>query len=554
MNHEDDDFDLQLALALSQSLQTGHSSKEPAILSEQAAAFLTDAPLSILREQSKNDEKESRNTLKLVPNSVRTSGFQNTINTQSSSKTSQYIDPDAMREAPAKTDDSMFTNAVPVSKNRNGNSGGDKISSSSSSKLSPVASLSKARADRDIEASKQSQGSSILEALGAKVCAACKSSIVYGRYITIPGNGNYCYHPQCFRCNGCGEAIEGSFVPKGDPPTIYHNHCAIELFNPRCSVCSCSINGRFFRHPFFESEAYCTTHDGVASCFACNRKEPIKASGKESFSILPDGRSICPECSSTVIMDSAEAKAIFLKIVDFMQFSLGLSIPKEMREVPVLCVDIQSLNEHRDDNLHAKAGHSAGGGINNGSTNNTGSSSTVRGMTLSTQKEVRYFSPGAQYYDAFHRKYIATGLPFSVLKVEEIRSVTCVLVLYGLPADLTSSILAHEAMHVWLKLNRRFPFSLNSKIEEGLCQVISDKYLELSSSSRLMGNSDSLSDTEFAALQKEETLRGFLRYQIMADPSEIYGNGFREVYKCIKTLDLQTVLDHIEHTRDIPHL
>ena len=56
---------------------------------------------------------------------------------------------------------------------------------------------------------------------------------------------------------------------------------------------------------------------------------------------------------------------------------------------------------------------------------------------------------------------------------------TAVLVLYGLPSDLTSSILAHEAMHVWLRLHGSSSTiqKLQPKIEEGLCQVVSHMYL-----------------------------------------------------------------------------
>jgi hypothetical protein len=73
---------------------------------------------------------------------------------------------------------------------------------------------------------------------------------------------------------------------------------------------------------------------------------------------------------------------------------------------------------------------------------------------------------------------LRTGRMPAVFQVKEVRDVTAVLVLYGLPRDLTASILAHEAMHVWLKLNKGFPFRMPPKLEEGLCQVIAYLYLE----------------------------------------------------------------------------
>ena len=47
-------------------------------------------------------------------------------------------------------------------------------------------------------------------------------------------------------------------------------------------------------------------------------------------------------------MDSSEAAEIFLEIVTFMEMALHMPIPEGMRSVPVLAVDLQSLNENRD--------------------------------------------------------------------------------------------------------------------------------------------------------------------------------------------------------------
>jgi hypothetical protein len=49
-------------------------------------------------------------------------------------------------------------------------------------------------------------------------------------------------------------------------------------------------------------------------------------------------------------------------------------------------------------------------------------------------------------------------------------------VLYALPWLLTGSILAHEAMHAWLRLSgyRRLP----QQVEEGMCQLMALLWLE----------------------------------------------------------------------------
>jgi hypothetical protein len=54
--------------------------------------------------------------------------------------------------------------------------------------------------------------------------------------------------------------------------------------------------------------------------------------------------------------------------------------------------------------------------------------------------------------------------------------VTAVLVLYGLPWLLTGTILAHELMHAWLRMNGVTGLSLD--VEEGLCQLMALLWLE----------------------------------------------------------------------------
>ena len=89
--------------------------------------------------------------------------------------------------------------------------------------------------------------------------------------------------------------------------------------------------------------------------------------------------------------------------------------------------------------------------------------SYVRGLTISSKSEIRHMSPGMIYLDAVSRRLVSTQAA-TVVRVEESRSVSAVLVLYGMPRDLTASILAHEAMHVWLKLNKDVPFELQPQV------------------------------------------------------------------------------------------
>eukprot|EP01035_Chromulina_nebulosa_P021245 gene21245-27528_t len=119
-----------------------------------------------------------------------------------------------------------------------------------------------------------------------------------------------------------------------------------------------------------------------------------------------------------------------------------------MRDVPILAVDIPSLNEQKQNShssLHA--------------------SPITRGLTLSTVGQIRHMSRGLLQWDRYTNNYISLGPP-EIVNVQDVREVSAVLVLYGLPRDLTASILAHEAMHVYIKLNKSFPDKLDSKTEE----------------------------------------------------------------------------------------
>lgn len=76
---------------------------------------------------------------------------------------------------------------------------------------------------------------------------------------------------------------------------------------------------------------------------------------------------------------------------------------------------------------------------------------------------MQQYGPGSIYWDG--EQWVSSGP--RVYRTEEVRAATAVLVLFGLPSDLTASILAHEAMHVWCSLTKDFPFILPPHVEEG---------------------------------------------------------------------------------------
>lgn len=54
--------------------------------------------------------------------------------------------------------------------------------------------------------------------------------------------------------------------------------------------------------------------------------------------------------------------------------------------------------------------------------------------------------------------------------------VKVLLLLYGLPRLLSGSIMAHELMHAWLRMEGCMGLSL--KVEEGLCQLMACLWLD----------------------------------------------------------------------------
>ena len=354
------------------------------------------------------------------------------------------------------------------------------------------------------------------------------------------------YCAGCFACAGCNQPFTGSkFFPHEAPGGAsiepYCQLCVRELFALRCCLCNDPLEGRYLKHTFFEEEKYCVFHeDNRKVCFSCARLEPLSAkTGKEGFVALPDGRSSCPSCIMTAVLDSSEALPLYLEAVEFLERGLGLRVPPEMRQVPVLAVDVPSLNEQKQQASANKR------------------TPTVRGLTMyttTTTVSISHVQPGGYQWDAYtgqlivrpgaQQRYTAQRNPT--------REVTAVLVLYGLPRDLTASILAHEAFHVYLKLSREgFPTDLSPQAEEGLCQFVAERYLAHRERQLTLVPATSAAG-EREARARDERLRQYFQQSIFADRSEIYGHGFRLANRCIANLGLDVVLEHVRTNKKLP--
>lgn len=407
-------------------------------------------------------------------------------------------------------------------------------------------------------------------------CCVC-GNITMMRRVRARGR-SYC--SSCFTCKRCHKQLSGQFYydDTNDPGGIYCQPCLNDAFGLKCSVCDQCIQGQYLKHNFFDNEKYCLTHDQIEDrrkCGSCHRVEPYERTGKGMFVDLPDARVCCLECLSSAIMTSDAMLALYLSVVDYMETELHLSIPHGMRSVPVLAVDVASLNEQ----LAGGSTTHGGGGL-------------VRGLTLSRVANVTHYSQGDLSFSYQHGFQV--GQP-RVLRVDTQREVTAVCVLFGLPRDLTASILAHEAMHVYLKLSARYPLDIQNQAEEGICQVVAHKYLAhlraTNTTSRSTGNggvggsaarglagrglgvrtggfsspssSISFHNKHNVHLESEggdgdandsieSKLRDYFSYSIEEAPDEIYGGGYRIAAKVVDQLGLDITLDVLAHDKTLP--
>ena len=394
-------------------------------------------------------------------------------------------------------------------------------------------------------------------------CQGCGKTI-NGRYLVVKEGVKY--HPQCFCCFGCGQILESKYISRESESTgeggvteYYHERCYEELFSTKCDVCSKKLIGEYRTHSFFRGlQNYCREHEGrIRQCFSCALKEPMG----DEFPELPDGR-----CIDTVVVDSDEALPLYLEAVNFMETILGLPIPKFMREVPVLAVDLSSLNEQN--NLKATTCGSVHPNCPSDSNRfgsaGTFSGSTTRGLTLTTVSTVRYISHDtllwgdvfrqSKNHQANNQPPIGRNLNFPTARLERRCDVTAVLVLCGLPRDLTTSILAHEAMHVWCRLRevhgKPAPLlDLPPPVEEGLCQYVAYRYLD-----HLQDINDSKARSELAPQSWQEKLIPYFKFQIEGDPSPVYGDGFRRAASCCSTIGFEYALEHVIQHQDFPEV
>ncbi|KAL7466417.1 hypothetical protein ACHAXS_006708 [Conticribra weissflogii] len=441
-------------------------------------------------------------------------------------------------------------------------------------------------------------------------CHACSSPISASEihiHTNRPLTGERRYHKQCFVCLHCQAPIDPKRQPfifekvavdasasKTDAEVPFHKECYADHFGWICVVCEQPLpltapelhpdgtrkeqayKFEYLKHPFFEKERMCPHHaaplrdtsaDGphhdlvlqqplprnddhlgqIRRCAGCHRFEPLFAAEAKHFIDVGDsdtGRCVCLACCRTIVTSSQDAQSLWTSVVHFFEGPLGLVTEadtangvsrKSMSDIPVLIVGSDALN----DNLKQ---HSTG-------VHYQSSQIMTRGLCLSEH------------------------CPTS----DEALGVTAILCLSGLPADLTASILAHEAMHAWLKLHPNFRYRepLPLRVEEGLCQLVAflflndgldaakedDAWMGVSAGDerqRLRQSplpsqlqSQTQGSLEDESIPSDVKLRQYFKFCIETDQS-VYGEGFRLAAKAYATMGMQELLYYVALNHDFP--
>ncbi|XP_024365337.1 protein DA1 [Physcomitrium patens] len=364
---------------------------------------------------------------------------------------------------------------------------------------------------------------------GMNVCAGCGESLGFGRFLSCLGKN---WHPNCFCCKKCNNAIaEREFSVQGNE--AYHRECYKEIFHPKCEVCNHFIPTNpaglieYRSHPFW-NQKYCPRHerDGTPRCCSCDRIETGEPGTYISLAqitgaqgSLADDRKVCLECYDTIVVDNQACQPLYREILKYYR-SINMPIAQE---IPMLLVARSALNAARD-------------GEKDGHTHNA----ETRGLCLSEEQTITTVYGGGKSRNPM--RYLRTEKQ----KLTRHCEVTAILVLYGLPRLLTGSILAHELMHAWIRLQGNFR-PMAPHVEEGICQVMS--HIWLTAELKKLKGARSSSNSSAAI---EARLGEFYLHQISSDSSPVYGDGFRHGMAAVQQFGLERVLDHLRLTGNFP--
>lgn len=378
---------------------------------------------------------------------------------------------------------------------------------------------------------------------GRVVCANCRQS--GGSFVAALDKT---YHVECFKCLYCNERIDPaspfSFSRDNDGEKHpYHRKCYSELYGVTCAVCSeripSNVDGTvtFVKHPFFDTEQMCLHHAETPGrrCTGCHRFEPIRA----PFADLNDGdRCVCFSCCRTVVVDNSDVTPLWDQVLDFFAKKLNLPVWKEMRDIPILVVQSDALDDQlRSDNAHY------------------GSSQIMaRGLCLTDHDHNRRFKlPSMRFINSSRSFQAVEELGYTYFEVPEScrgnpsSNVFAILCLSGLPRDLTMSVLAHEATHAWIKLHPKYDARkpLPAQVEEGCAQLMAMLLLTDG-----LDPPDTTTDTSEGP--SDEKLRQYFKFSIERDQDDVYGGGYRRAARAYSDIGIEALLSHVVRYRTFP--
>lgn len=151
-------------------------------------------------------------------------------------------------------------------------------------------------------------------------CAQCEEPIRGGESFVTAMKGSK-FHPRCFVCASCQQPLaeggrkRGGTYAIGDDGLAYCRRDFKRLFAPRCAACAVSMT------TWVEADLSPNVEGGKPTklcrrcategpfCFSCHavqtsQSQPQTGSGDgRPFSDLPDGRVVCPTCTSTYVRE-----------------------------------------------------------------------------------------------------------------------------------------------------------------------------------------------------------------------------------------------------------
>jgi len=392
-------------------------------------------------------------------------------------------------------------------------------------------------------------------------CYGCRRSIS-GQFITALGHS---WHPDCFRCAGCGRAIgQESFYTRDDRP--YHAACYHQRFSPRCAGCGQPITGAY------TTALGKTWHKEHFVCARCG--QPFSADGFYER----DGKAYCQRDYQELFGTRCAAGGeligqrrhfekegkTYCEDHYWQLFGKRCAIGGEYLKGEYVVNGWGDTYCHQ----HAKGlaecyscqrpicGPLTGGGVSCGDGRSvckrcrrTAIDEVAQGQTVLAQ--VRRWMTGiglnigvaatplrlADQNELLRRSSKAhskqpSGMACHVEKTRNgqviERSVEAILILHGLPQEHFAAIAAHELCHTYLFM-AEFP-KLDPMIEEGLCELTSHLWLK-----------------------QQNTPEAAFRLKLLNNNDDpIYGRGFQMARSAYERHGLPAVLRHVRQARRFP--